>query len=140
MDIKEYLLQCGLLSKDCEHLKQRVTELRELKDGIHAFFVKEIVAKRIDDKLSATIAEIDTLEDIYVQKIVELLRLKYDYHILIDQIPDRRLRLILELKYIDLLSWEEVADKMYYSVRNCHNLHALALAQAQNIREQNKVA
>jgi len=140
MNIKEYLLQCGLLSKECEHLKERISELRELKDGIHAFFVKEIVVKKLDDRLAGTIAEIDALENIYVQKIVELLRLKYDYHSLIDQLPDRRLRLILELKYIDLLSWEEVADKMFYSVRNCHNLHALALAQVQNIWEQNKVA
>ena len=140
MSIKDYLLQCGLLSNECEHLKERITELRELKDGIRSFFVKEITAKRIDDKLSKAIAEIDTLEDIYVQKIVELLRLKYDYHMLIDQIPDRRLRQLLELKYIDLLSWEEVADKMFYSVRNCHNLHTLALAQLQSIRQQNNVA
>lgn len=140
MDIKEYLMQCGLLSNECEYLKQRISELRELKDGIRAFFVKEIVAKRIDDKLSEAIAEIDALENIYVQKIVELLHIKHNYHILIDQIHDRRLRQLLELKYIDMLSWEEVADKMYYSVRNCHNLHTLALAQLQNIWQQNNVA
>jgi len=139
MDIKEYLLQCTLLSNETECLKERIAELRELKDGIRAFFVKEIVAKKLDDKLAVTLAEIDALEDIYVQKVVALLKLKHDYHTLIDRLPDRRLRLILELKYIDMLSWEDIADKVHYSVRNCHNLHNIALAQIQNIW-QDKVA
>ena len=136
MNIKELLLECRLLSKEAEQLRLRICELRAKKDGVRAFFIKEISAASQRDMLADAIAEIESLEGIYIRKTTELMRLKRVYEQLFDQLPDRQLRLILRLKYIDLMSWEEVAGTLEYTVRNCHALHKLALAQLQNILAQ----
>ncbi|MCL2853021.1 MAG: DUF1492 domain-containing protein [Defluviitaleaceae bacterium] len=138
MDIREYLLQCCMLCGEIECLKERLAALREMKDGIMAFCVREIASRRPEDRISAMLAEIELLEELYVRKVTLALRLKYDYQMLFDRIPDRKLRMLLELKYIDMLSWDEIADRMFYSTRSCYNMHKAALALAQKIRDGEK--
>ena len=140
MDIREYLQQCEMLCHELERLKERIAALRHMRDGVRAFFVKEIRSRRQEDKISAGIAEIDALEDLYVQKVTLALRLKYDYQLLFDRLPDRRLRMLLELRYIDMLSYADISEKMYYSLRSCHNMHNAALAQLQKLWDANRLA
>ena len=138
MDIREYLQQCCMLCGEIECLKERICELRMAKDGVRASFVKEIVSRKIEDRIAAALAELDLLEDLYVRKITTALRLKYDYQLLFDKISDRKLRMILELKYIDMLNWDDISQKMFYSLRSCYNMHKIALAQAQEFWDGEK--
>jgi len=138
MDVKEYLSQCSMLCREVECLKARLITLRDIKDGVQAHFVKEIISRRAQDKLAAAVAECDALEEVYVRKVTMALRLKYDYQQLFEKIPDRKLRMILELKYIDMLEWSDIAQRLFYSERSCFNMHKLALVQIQKVWEETK--
>lgn len=42
-------------------------------------------------------------------------------------VADPVLRELLQLRYIDALKWDQLADKMRYSVSRCYDLHRKAL-------------
>ena len=46
---------------------------------------------------------------------------------LINDIPDQQLAETLRLRYIDDLTWEEIAVRTYYSLRNVKYMHKKAL-------------
>lgn len=49
----------------------------------------------------------------------------------IQTVEDERLRLLLEYRYFDQLSWEELAEKMNYSYQHVFRLHKQALKAIQ---------
>ncbi len=56
----------------------------------------------------------------------------------LDQLPDDRCQIILQLRYVELLRWNQVARRLEemgqpYSDRQIFNLHRKGLAQAQAI-------
>lgn len=60
-------------------------------------------------------------------RIRELCDLKEKAMALIEGVEEPRLREVLELYYIDGLTWEQAARRMGYSVRNVTYLHGVAL-------------
>jgi len=60
---------------------------------------------------------------------------------LLDLIPDELQRTILRLRYLQLLSWSEINDKLeeknvYYSARHIYNIHEQALETARQLWEE----
>ncbi len=47
----------------------------------------------------------------------------------INAVPEQQLRTILELKYINCLSFEKIAERMQYNCRHVRRLHKKALAR-----------
>ena len=47
----------------------------------------------------------------------------------LNQLEDENLKLLMEYRYIDGLTWEQVAEKMHYSWRHTCRLHGEALAK-----------
>jgi len=133
MDVKEYLARRGILECEIDCLKKRIITLRESKEGVRAFFITEITSKRRMERISQALAEIDILEDACINKIVQRLWVKRDYETLFDKLSDDRQRVLLNMKYIDMLSWEEIAEHLNYSLRNCYYLHKTAMMQLQKI-------
>ncbi|MCL2618255.1 MAG: DUF1492 domain-containing protein [Defluviitaleaceae bacterium] len=140
MNVQDYLRQAALLHKELEFLKERITELRVSRDNVRAFFVKEVVSRRIEDRMAANLAEVEMLEDMYMQKVTGLLRLKYDYHLLLDKLSDRRQRVVLEMRYIDMLSFEDISERIFCSLRTCFTVHSLALSRAQELWDEDTLA
>ena len=59
---------------------------------------------------------------------------------LLEQVPDEVQRTVLRLKYLQLLSWPEIRDKLeeqnvYYSSRQLFNIHDKALETARRLWE-----
>jgi len=50
---------------------------------------------------------------------------------LISILPDPRHRSVLQLRYLCSMGWEEIADKMQYTLRWVHKLHSEALERLQ---------
>ena len=69
------------------------------------------------------------LEQAVNERVREMCRQKRLAMQAIDSVDDGRLREVLELYYIDHFTWEQVAERMHYSVRNVTYLHGLALQQ-----------
>jgi len=74
------------------------------------------------------------LEDKIVREITRLLALKAQAQDVIAQLEDDRERLILELRYLKLMKWEDVALEANYALRSVMRLHRQAMGK---LREMN---
>lgn len=61
------------------------------------------------------------------QQIQQLMRETRCAEKLIANLKDERFRAVLQLRYLCGMGWEEVADKLHFSVRWVHKLHGQAL-------------
>ncbi|WP_051171813.1 hypothetical protein [Sporomusa ovata] len=59
--------------------------------------------------------------------IDKLVDLKREIITVIQSVKEPEYQLLLELRYLRYESWEDIAEKMNYSWRNIHYLHAKAL-------------
>lgn len=63
------------------------------------------------------------------REIDELQEVCREIKAVLNQLEDDTLRLLMEYRYIDGLTWEQVAEKMHYSWRHTCRLHGEALAK-----------
>ena len=127
MTAKEYLTQYRTLNDSINAKLGQVAELRSKaqsaggsSDGAHSpqpyDRIGEITAK-ICDRVAEINCEIDAL--------VELQR---EISAKIARVDDSRLRLLLELRYLNCMTFERVAAAMNYSYMQVCRLHGRALA------------
>ena len=69
------------------------------------------------------------IEEKIDQEIDELQEVRRDIKTVLGQLEDDTLRLLMEYRYIDGLTFEEIAVKMHYSWRWVIKLHGKALAE-----------
>lgn len=59
--------------------------------------------------------------------LAELVRIREEITRAIEQLPDLDLQAILVWRYLKYLTFEQIADKMHYSIRSVHYKHKMAL-------------
>lgn len=82
------------------------------------------------DSLEAVIETDRAMKDLtdkMRREISELCRAKREVSAAINAVEDLRYRRVLELRYRDYLSWQDIADRMGYDVRQIYRLHGEAL-------------
>lgn len=79
-----------------------------------------------DQRYDAVAKLMDVKHDL-LREIDRLCVAKREVEGVISQVQDERLRAVLEYRYLACLTWEQIADKMHYTVRNIYNLHTAAL-------------
>ncbi|MEG1074792.1 MAG: flagellar biosynthesis protein FliA [Ruthenibacterium sp.] len=67
------------------------------------------------------------LEKIVDEEMVRLLDLKSDIRMNINQVEDVKCVLVLRYRYLEFMTWEAIAKKMTYSIRQIHRIHEAAL-------------
>lgn len=67
------------------------------------------------------------LEGKIEKKVEDLIDVRVQIHNAIEAVSNNTYKLVLRLRYIDFLSWEEIASKMNYSEVHIHRLHNAAL-------------
>lgn len=128
MTAKEYLQQYKFLDSRIKAKCEQLERLRELStkvsaeqgSGAHSGVsdrVGNIVAKICDAE-----AEINEMIDILLDLRVEIERA-------IAAVPDETLRQLLELRYINCKTFEQIAVEINYSYMHVCRLHGKALAQ-----------
>ena len=73
--------------------------------------------------------KVDELERKITQAIDELADIRMEIEAVLGQLEDDTLRKLMEYRYIDGLTWEQVEEKMHYSWRHTCRLHGEALAK-----------
>lgn len=73
--------------------------------------------------------KVEELEEKINQAIDELADIRMEIEDVLGQLEDDTLRKLMEYRYIDGLTWEQVAEKMHYSWRHTCRLHGEALAK-----------
>ena len=110
------------LLEDCERLRARAEKITPTLTGMPQGGDGE-------NQRELAICRLIDLNREINSKIDEFVDLGREIREKIDTVGDIRLRTILQLKYIDGLSWEKIAVELDCKWRNLHNLHPKALRE-----------
>lgn len=128
MDIKQYLKQYLILTKEIDRINDDIERVRSLAARMtQSFSSDRVQTSPRGDQLPDAIARIILLEDQLNAKAIKMLEMREQIEGLIDKVEDQTLRTLLKYRYISGLRWEEIAVKMNYSYRSVCYLHGRAL-------------
>ncbi|MGN1367384.1 MAG: hypothetical protein ACI4WX_00820 [Aristaeellaceae bacterium] len=87
--------------------------------------------------LSCDMADLERTIDFYVDKLADL---RTDVMLLLARMKHERQREVLYYRYMQYLSWGEIAEKMgYKSIRGAMKVHGQALSEFEKVMEEVKV-
>ncbi len=133
MTLKEYLSRYRFLDaainaklKQCEALRQKAqTAGGNTGSGIHN--------SQPYDRVGEITARIVDLEQEINEDIDRLINIQAEISSAIHTVQELRLRTILEMRYINCMTLEEIAKHMHYSYPQIRRLHEKALRQIKMI-------
>ena len=130
MTTKEYLRQIGVLDAKINRRLKQVEELKLLATGTRSVLVSDRVqSSPSGDKMSDAVAKWVDLEREVTVMIDQLVDMKNRIIGEIHQLDDERYIRILEMRYIDQDTWEQIAVNMHMDVRHIYRLHGYALQE-----------
>lgn len=134
-----------------EEIKQLLRQGRRLEDRIKV--LEESQAKAFARVTSATqrlsetgvhagknkdaMSEYVAYSETIAEEITKMQRKQRDMMRIISKVRNHDLQTVLQLYYVDVLTWEEVAVRMHYSWRWVMKLHGKALQEVARIAERN---
>lgn len=121
MRAKDYLNRARRIDRRIGETRERLKRMREQLEGI----ARSPGGKPWTDYVDSMI----DLERRMNRQVGELCGVKMEVMDAIETVEDGVLREVLELYYLDGLSWAEVAGRMHYSIRNVQILHSKALGR-----------
>lgn len=128
MSAKEYLNQGYRINEHIDAKLEQIALLRELAAKTNIILSDMPGNPNHDNsKVENTIVKIISLEEEINDDVDKLVEFKKELMEVIDRVDDPQERLLLTLRYLNFFSWEEIAVKMNYSIRNVHNIHSKAL-------------
>ena len=128
MTAKEYLKEVYKRRQLMESTKQHLEELRTQAEGVGAIrYDKDRVQVSPSDRMSEMMTALIEQEEVYAQQILAYHKAVYTRTRMIEQMPDSRYAVLLTLRYIDCLRFEEIACRMSYSWQHVLRLHGEAL-------------
>lgn len=128
MTAKEELLQLRTLQ----------AEMRDQSETAAALWARATsVTQHISDMpgggprqdMGDIVAAMADMERELKDRLTELARLQMDIMARICSIEDGRYRRLLVLRYVEGLSWEDVAERMSYSIQRVYQIHGQALME-----------
>lgn len=124
MTAKEYLKQGHTVARDVRFKRERIARLRDMAEHSTSFHTAGRVSGTPQrSKMENCIVQIDELE----REIDAAVGLLGEIRAAIGRVENPAYRNVLELRYIDGMTWEQIADRMHYSDRWVKVLHGRAL-------------
>ena len=130
MKAKEYLSQAYRLDQRVMAKIEQVASLRKLAaKETTTLYGTAPGSSQNEHHMEAIIRKITDLENEINTDIDNLVDLKREIVMSIKSVPNMECQMLLELRYLCLKSWEQIAVKMGYDLRYTHKLHKRALAE-----------
>lgn len=130
MTAKEYLRQIGTLDAKINRRMKQVEELKALATSTGSLTPGDKVqSSPSGDKMSSTVIKWIDMEHEVTRMIDELVDLKNQIIGEIHQLDDQRYIKILEMRYIDQETFEQIAVTMHMDIRHIFRLHGYALQE-----------
>lgn len=127
MDIKRKLQNYIWIKENIQSLEDRLLEIDTQLTKITANLSDDPVQTTKDpDKWTNLINERIEVEEMINRELCRCLKEIQYIENLISNLPERE-KLLMRLRYIDNLKWEEIALKMNYTWQHMHRIHAKAL-------------
>ncbi|HJI56273.1 MAG: DUF1492 domain-containing protein [Pseudoruminococcus massiliensis] len=128
MTAKEYLQQALRLD---ERINSKISQLESLRE-LATKCTSTITGmphnpSPSQSPMADAVCKIIDLQDEINRDIDHLVDLKRELVGVIRNVEDVECRLLLELRYLCFMSWEDIAVQMGYTTRNIHYLHKQAL-------------
>lgn len=134
MNSKQYLYQAVGLDKRINSKLEQVSMLRDMATKATSTFQAERVSgTRQRSPMENAVVKIIDLENDIDRDIDKLVDLKLELISFISRLENPTYRLLLELRYLEGKTWEEVAEIMNYDLRLVYRLHGRALQEAEKL-------
>mgnify|MGYP001072810902 CR=1 FL=1 len=127
MTAKEYLSQAYHIDQRINCKMEQIKALRELATKVNSVLSDMPKARQSGHIMEKNIAAIIDLENEINNDINKLLNLKKEIAATIRSMNDFECQTLLELRYLNFRTWEQVADKMGYSKQHVFRIHSKAL-------------
>ena len=129
MTAKEYLQRGYRINELIESDLREVKRLRDIATSLSSpGFCEKVRGGSVGDaSYTRTVEKIIALESKIDSEIDELVSVQTEIREVIDKVQNKDEKLLLRLRYVECLRWEEIAEKMSFSLRNLHLIHIKAL-------------
>lgn len=134
MTAKEYLQQAYRIAQLIQLDQQTIAEMEALATSISIGSITEdkVCFQGERDKIGRILELIESQKKLTRNRICYYAELKINILEKIHSIPNVDHRLILQYRYLDFRTWEEIAIEMGYSYRHITRIHREALAGIHN--------
>ncbi len=129
MTVVEYLSQIHFIEKKIEQLTIRAAEFERLSFSVPSVSFDRVrvdCARNLDAPFVKWLVKKDEVDDEIKKLKLKAEKLKAEIFALIDQIDDEQCKNILIMRYLNNLSWEQIATEMYMSLSTVKRLHGKA--------------
>lgn len=126
MSAKEFLSQAWQID---ERIERKIEERDRIENKLTTGRISNITGMPRGGGYDWTdaVSSIIRLTEQINAEITRLCVIKRQVNDAIDAVADMRYRRLLELRYRNYLTWEQIADDMHYDVRSVYKLHGKAL-------------
>jgi len=134
MNAKDYLSQAFLLDKRIDSKLLRKERLQSQAMKVTASYqLDKVSSTHVRSQMENSTVKIIDLENEINSDIDRLLQIKTELSRFIARVDDPAQKLILELRYLDGLSWEDVSTTLGYNLRWVFRIHRKALSEADKL-------
>ena len=126
MTAKEFLSQAYRIDQRIDRKIEEAARLRAKLTQATAVISDMPKGGGVSDWTNADIKVME-LENAIKAEITELCKIKRQIKEAIDAVDDKRYRDLLEMRYRDMWSWEQIAVEMSYTYRHVTRMHGKAL-------------
>lgn len=134
MTAKEFLQQYRNADHDINAKLDQIHKLRELATKTTQA-LSERVQTSAENKTEKIVSKIVDMENEVDAEIDNLQAIKHKIMAVIKQVSDTKQRMVLERRYINGETWEQIADNLNYSYMQICRIHGRALQKAENVIE-----
>ena len=128
MTPKEYLQRYKTAQKEAEDVELRITQLRLRYAAPSAIEYSDMPrAHDSEHDLSDYMAKMDELTSYLVEKYKRCMGIEVDIYQRLDSMDRQEEREVLRYRYIDGMTWEQIAQRTGYVLRHIYRLHGNAL-------------
>lgn len=127
MTAKEYLNQAYRLNETINSNLRQIERVRDMATNITASISERVSGTPKEGGKARTIDKIVDLQlkiNAETDKLVDLLA---EIKAAIDSVSDADEKLLLTLRYVEFMKWEEIMDEMHFSETQVHRKHRTAL-------------
>lgn len=134
MTAKEWLRQCRRIEDEVKQLKEAKQRAYVLAVGSSVDTSKEKLSGTRKNSTENKFVAYTEYSELLDKKITELMSRRLKTRKMLDELDNPIHRMLLQYYYIDCLTWEQVADRIHYSIRSVHRLHGKALTELDRVR------
>ena len=138
MNAKEYLSQALWLDQRINSKLEHLETLRTLALRVSANLSEEKVSggNNTRSHMENIVVKIVDLEREINEDIDKLVSLKAEIMEIIDQVDDPVSQMILEMRYINGKTWDEIAADIKFDIRTAFRVHGKALKKVEEIKNR----